>query len=184
MNRRSRLFEGGKEADMDDNIGILIADINTAIKRYKKHVKEVEIIARHSTEFRRSEPAHLPDGRYICIVEKCDIEDGEVIFECRPVEADRDVDPGELQSRGGLEGKTVRCVFHLHDFWAEQLVKFLDDCGIEDGIIGKRIERAVGCRVGIETRRRPYMFGSKEVTGAQDSYPAPKPKPVRLVNTK
>jgi|SRR5215475_6984003 len=120
-----------------------------------------DILGMHSDDIDRPKP--LPTGTYSAVVQ--DIKEGifeksgtpvvEVVFGLTGV-IDA-VDEEALAAAGGLNGRTIR-----HTFWLDptnrdgghraawELKNFLDNCGVEPGIMGARVEAAVNAEVGIE----------------------------------
>lgn len=89
-----------------------------------------------------SAPLPLPQGTYVCVVAGAPVYDKStkkqtpyVEFTLRPLAAEADVDPTELEETGGLEGKTLRATFYLTEDAVYRLDEFHQHCGIdlEDG---------------------------------------------------
>jgi hypothetical protein len=155
-------------------VGAVITE--TTEKKYKAVVrteaitKAVDVLGMHAGDFRRG--LHIPEGKYVCSVARYHVRDaidmrllatGASLSKCRVAKGVNfwfrlSVDPN-------VEGKTIECCFSLgyDDVW--RLVKFLADCGIEDGIIGDRLKQTPGCQVGVKARRSPIYDDDGDIAG-------------------
>ena len=138
---------------MDKNDTMLMLHrVKCIITQWEEELTEpTKILDTQSREFRGPVQV-LPSGRYICIVESCNRENCDIWFVFRPIKAESDVDRVELEMAGGLEGKVVKGHLWLNEHGARKLVKLLDDCGIDDGVLRARIERLPECQVGLKVR--------------------------------
>lgn len=83
-------------------------------------------------------PLPLPQGVYLCTVvgtpnygKSSQKQTDFVEFILRPIAAEEDIDPEELESVGGLEGKTLRATFYLTEDAIYRLDEFHEHCGID-----------------------------------------------------
>jgi hypothetical protein len=94
-----------------------------------------------------SAPQPLPQGTYICTVagvtyDKTTKKGTDYAeFTLRPIAAEDDVDPDELEDAGGLEGKTIRATFYLTEDAIYRLDEFHTHCGLDLSDVASRRSR-------------------------------------------
>jgi len=122
------------------------------------------------TEINRPKP--LPVGTYICVVQGQPTYDKSnkkgtpfVQFTLRPVAAEEDVDPEELEAMGGMENKTLRATFYLTEDAAYRLDEFHQHCGVDisDASVSRRHrnENIVNAQVRAVVSHRMAEDGSQ-----------------------
>ena len=84
-------------------------------------------------------PKPLPVGTYLCIVGAPRYDRSSkkgtpfVEFLLRPLDADEDVDPEDLEAAGGLDGKTIRATYYDTPDAIYRLDEFHVHCGLDLG---------------------------------------------------
>ena len=122
------------------------------------------------TEINRPKP--LPVGTYICVVQGQPTYDKSnkkgtpyVQFTLRPVAAEEDVDPEELEAMGGMESKTLRATFYLTEDAVYRLDEFHQHCGVDisDASVSRRHrnENIVNAQVRAVVSHRMAEDGSQ-----------------------
>jgi len=122
------------------------------------------------TEINRPKP--LPVGTYICVVQGQPTYDKSnkkgtpyVQFTLRPVAAEEDVDPEELEAMGGMENKTLRATFYLTEDAVYRLDEFHQHCGVDisDASVSRRNrnENIVNAQVRAVVSHRMAEDGSQ-----------------------
>jgi len=122
------------------------------------------------TEINRPKP--LPVGTYICVVQGQPTYDKSnkkgtpyVQFTLRPVAAEEDVDPEELEAMGGMESKTLRATFYLTEDAVYRLDEFHQHCGVDisDASVSRRNrnENIVNAQVRAVVSHRMAEDGSQ-----------------------
>lgn len=83
-------------------------------------------------------PKPLPAGTYHCVVsneilyDKSSKKQTEFVrFYLRPYDAAEDVDPDELETAGGLDGKQISATFYLTPDSVYRLDEFHQHCGVD-----------------------------------------------------
>jgi hypothetical protein len=127
-------------------------------------------------------PLPVPQGVYLCVIQGTPRYDKStkqqtpfVEFTLRPIAAEDDVDPEELESVGGLEGKTFRATFYLTEDAIYRLDEFHSHCGIDldDGQSRRhRNDAVVNAQVRAFIKHQPSQDGTRIFAQFSRSLPA------------
>lgn len=134
------------------------------------------ILDRDSSTIEKPKP--MPVGHYTFVVQGLPRYDKSkqkqtefAEFTVTPIAADEDVDANALAAMGGFEGKKMRLTFYLTEDAAWRLVKFLDDCGVEDGILRQRAESANGAQFKGEVAHSASQDGESVFANIVKTFP-------------
>lgn len=129
-----------------------------------------------------SAPLPLPQGTYHCVVQGLPRYDKTskkqtdfVEFTLKPIAAEEDVDPNELDEVGGLDGKTIRAQFFITEDAVYRLDEFHEHCGVDlnDGQTRRqRSEAVVNAEVRVFMKHEPSQDGTRIFARFNRSLPA------------
>jgi len=127
-------------------------------------------------------PLPLPQGVYLFIVQgtptygkSSQKQTDFVEFTLRPIAAEEDVDPDELEAVGGLEGKNLRATYYLTEDAIYRLDEFHSHCGIDldDGQSRRhRNDAIVNAQVRGFVKHEPSKDGTRIFARFNRSLPA------------
>lgn len=110
------------------------------------------ILSRPVTDFERPKP--LPQGTYVMVTNGIPRQDKSnkkqtpfVEFTCNVLQAGEDVDPTELATMGGINGKQMKVTFYLTEEATYRLREFLTHLGLDEAeyaTLAEMVEDAPG----------------------------------------
>jgi hypothetical protein len=138
----------------------------------------VDFLDMDPTTYERPKP--VPKGSYLTAVrghpmidEGGDGKSPYVQVTFALLEAGQDVDPGELEAFGGLDGKTISTRLYRTEKAAFMIADFLKACGIEAGRTAREmLAETPNCEVGIYVAHRPSQDGQRIEARPSRYFPA------------